>query len=358
MQRNQELNVFEAKAGIVFMDGAADYLKPEWKTDFQLAMDAQPTLVTTSSAGIPSYLTTYVDADLLRILTSPNKAAKILGEVKKGTWTDTSIAFQVIEQTAEVSAYGDYNANGRSGLNVNFPNRQPYHFQTFIEYGDQEAERAGAEKIGWAAELKSAAANGIEKYRNLTYFYGVAGLQNYGLLNDPSLPAALTPATKAATGTSCITTANVINATANEVFADVQALVTKLVTQAGGLIEADSPMVLALSPKSSMALATTNSFGITARGMIEQSYPNLRIETAIQYGLQTAQNPQGNAGGELVQLIATSVEGQVTGYCSFTEKLRAFPLVRSDSSYRQKFMAGSTGAVIRQPFAISSMLGV
>ena len=37
----------------------------------------------------------------------------------------------------------------------------------------------------------------LNKFSNLTYFFGVQGLQNYGLLNDPHLNASLTPATKA-----------------------------------------------------------------------------------------------------------------------------------------------------------------
>jgi hypothetical protein len=72
----------------------------------------------------------------------------------------------------------------------------------------------------------------------------------------------------------------------------------------------------------------------------------------------TASNPQGNAGGELVQLIATNVEGQETGYAAFSEMLRAGPVVRKLSSFEQKLSQGSWGSVLRQPFAIASMLGV
>jgi hypothetical protein len=59
-----------------------------------------------------------------------------------------------------------------------------------------------------------------------------------------------------------------------------------------------------------------------------------------------------------VQLIASNVEGQETGYAAFSEKLRAGPVIREMSAFKQKLSQGTWGAVIRQPFAISSMLGV
>lgn len=362
MQRNilnaGEIAAME-QAGI-FLHGAQIVLDDNdpWKKNINLAMDAQPTLISTTNAGVPAYLTTVVDPNLLRILTAKNKAAKIIGEERKGSWTDQQIMFPVSEQTGEVSAYGDYANNGRAGVNLNFPQRQSFMYQVITSYGDLEADRAGLAKISWAAEIKEAAVNILNKYQNLTYFLGVAGLQNYGLLNDPSLSASLTPATKAATGTTWITAGGAINATANEVYADIEALITKLITQSSGNIELDTPIKLGMSPKSSMALTITNSFGLTPKDMLAKAFPNVTIETAIQYGVQSTSNPQGNAGGELLQAIAQSVEGQDTGYCAYNEKLRTFPLVRSLSSYQQKLMQGTWGAVIRQPFAFASMLGI
>lgn len=52
----------------------------------------------------------------------------------------------------------------------------------------------GAGRIGYAAELNVASALVLNKFQNKSYFYGIAGLENYGLLNDPSLSAPVTPA--------------------------------------------------------------------------------------------------------------------------------------------------------------------
>lgn len=346
-----------AALGAVLPD-VVTYATDEMKSDYTLAMDAVPAIQTSANSGIPAFLTTMVDPQVFEVLFAPNKGAQILGEVRKGTWLDETAMFPTVEHTGEVSSYGDFAESGRAGVNTVWPQRQSYLFQTIEEYGERELERAGLGRINYVAEVDKAAATVLNKFSNLTYFFGVSGLQNYGLLNDPALSSALTPATKAATGTSWITSGGVVNATANEVYADFQALFVKLVAQTGGLVETDTPMVLAMSPGSQVALSITNSFGISVADMIKKSYPNVRIETAVQYGVKSATNPQGVAAGNMVQLIATSVEGQDTGYCAYNEKMRAHPIVRGMSSFKKKVTAGTWGAVIRQPFAIASMVGV
>lgn len=328
-----------------------------WRTDMEMAMDAQPGLITTANAGIPAFLTMFVDADVLRILTAKNAGSEILGEVRKGSWVDLTAMFPIVEQTGEVSSYGDSSNNGRAGANTNFPQREAYLYQVITTYGDLESERAGLAKIGWAAELKSAGVNVLNKFQNLTYFFGVQGLQNYGLLNDPSLPPPIAPSIKAAGGVKWWT-GNVLNATANEIYADIQSLFVLLVTQSAGNIDQKTALTLALSPKSEAALTATNSFNVNVSDLLKKNFPSLTIKTAVQYGALSASNPQGVAAGEVVQLIADSVEGQDTGYCAFNEKLRTGPIIRGLSDYKQKMTQGSWGAIIRQGFAFAQMLGV
>jgi len=357
----RDLQMIAAEWGIHFPDGVHVMAEDErlaWRKDYRLAMDAQPALVSTSNAGIPSFLTMVVDPAIIKILLSPNKAAKILGESKKGTWLDQTAMFPLIERTGEVSSYGDFNTNGRAGLNMAFPQRQSYLYQIIKEYGELEMERAGLARVSWAAELDEAAVIVLQKFQNLTYFFGVQNLQNYGLLNDPSLSAALTPITKAAGGARWINTSNQIVATANEIFTDIQSLVIQLVQQTAGLVEEDDALTLAMSPTSQVALTATNQFNVNVNDLIKKNFPNMKIETAVQYGALTASNPQGNPAGNLVQLIAERVEGQETGYCSFNEKLRSHPIIRDLSSFKQKVTQGTWGAIIRQPMAISSMVGV
>jgi hypothetical protein len=354
--RNADFEALERDWGIVLPE-AVDYVKPEYARNFALAMDAQPALVTVGNSGIPAFLTTMIDPSLIRVLQAPMKGAEILGETRKGTWVDQTAMFPIVEQTGEVSSYGDYSENGSTGVNINWPQRQSYLFQTRVEYGELELERAGLARISLAAEKDQAAALSLNKFADKAYHLGIAGLQNYGLLNDPSLSAALTPATKAAGGTKWILN-GVINATANEVFADIQAMYNTVITQSQGAIDASAKMVLALSPSSEVALTITNSFNVNVYDLLKKNFPNIRVVSDTYYAASTNANPYGNAAGNLVQLIAESVEGQDTGYCAFNEKMRAHPVIRAASSFRQKKTAGVWGAVIRQPFAIAQMVGV
>jgi hypothetical protein len=332
------------------------FVRPEWKKDYQKAMDAQPQLVTLPSSGIPAYLTFFTDPDILRVLQAKNKAAELFGEKQKGDWTSSTIIFPVVEQTNEVSSYGDYSNDGRAGINTNFPERQPYLYQTICEYGELEIARAGLAKINFVSEQKDAAIKGLNKFGNLAYFQGVAGLQNYGIKNDPSLAPAIAPIPKAAGGVSWLN-GTAPNATANEIFEDIQQLVNQVIAQSSGNIDVESKFVLAMSPRMQGALTATNTFNVNVMALIKQNYKNMEIGTAIQYGAITAQNPQGNAAGEMIQLVCTEVEGQETLYCSFNAKLWAGPVVRDLSSYKQKFSQGVSGMILRQPFAVATMIG-
>jgi len=334
------------------------YTPEEFKRNFDMAMDALPTLATSPNSAVPAFLTTMIDPAVFKILFAPNRAAVILGEVRKGTWLDETAMFPTIEHTGEVSSYGDFAESGRANVNTNWPQRQSYLFQTIKEYGDRELERAGLARINWVSEIDQGAATILNKFANLTYFFGVAGLQNYGLLNDPALNASITPATKAAGGTRWFTAGGSINATANEVFNDIQAIFFQLINQTQGLVEADTKMVLAMSPQSEVALTATNTFNVNVFDLLKKNFPNIRFETAVQYGTTSTSNPQGQSAGNLVQLIAEEIEGQATGYCSYNEKMMSQPIVRQLSSFRQKVLGGTWGAILRQPFAISAMIGV
>ena len=369
MNLSQQIAQFRAdrskleRYGVSWMAGAEPlgYMPEEFKYNygaFEMAMDAQPALLTTASAGVPALFTTLVDPTVFEVLFAPNRATEILGEVKRGSWVDDVILFPVVEATGEVSSYGDYNNNGRAGVNANWPQRQAYRYQLIKEYGELEMDRAGAAKINLVSEIDKAAATTINKFHNFGYFFGVQGLQNFGLLNDPNLGASLTPSTKAAGGTAWITAGGVVNATANEVYADIQAIYYQLVTQTQGLVTAETPIVLALAPNVEVALHTTNSFGLNVYDMLKKNFPNIKVVTAPQYGVITTGNPQGVAAGNLVQMIATEVEGQQTGFMAYSEKMRAHPVIRHMSSFRQKVSGGLWGAVLRFPIGIASMVGV
>lgn len=346
MNRHADFARLESEWGIIPL--AQDYLPAEFRRNYHMAMDAQPTLATTSSAGIPAWLTQYVDPEVVRILQAPNEGANILGERKTGDWTTQTAFFPVVENTGEVSSYGDWNANGMSNVNATWPQRQSYLFQTIVEYGDLQIDRAGAAKLNWVSELQTSAAATLDKFQDYTYHFGVAGMQNYGLLNDPSLSAAITPGTKAAGGTKWVNNGAVVG-TANEVYADVQALFSQLVAQTAGRVKVTDKMTLALPPGAQVGLTATNSFGISVGDLLTKNFPNLEIKVSYRYA---------TTAGNVVQLWADKFDGQDTGYCAFSEKMRDHQIVRQLSAFAQKKTSGTFGAIIKYPLAVAQMIGV
>jgi hypothetical protein len=349
--------MLEAKG--ITLPGVQMYLPDEWKADYRLAMDAQPTLSTDPASAIPAILTTTIDPEVIRVLFAPLSFADILGERKAGDWLEETRMFPIVESTGEVSSYGDFNNNGRAGINLNWPQFQSYLFQTLVQYGERELERAGLAKINYVSELQSSAADLLNRFQNLTYAYGVSGLQNYGLLNNPYLSAALTPATKAAGGTTWFTAGGSPNATANEVYNDVVALWSKMIAQCGGLIDAKAEATLAMSPGSELALKFANSFGVYVEDLLKKGFPNMTVKTAPQYGTQSSTNPQGfSTAGNFMQLIVKQVQKQQVAYAAFNEKLRTHKLIPELSAWKQKQTSGTWGAIIRMPVGITSMIGI
>ena len=331
-------------AGIILPD-VTTYITSENR--MQLAQDAaQPGLITTANAGIPAYLTNWLDPKQIEVLVAPMKAAEICGETRKGDWVTFTAQFPMVESTGETAAYGDWNSAGSSNVNLQFVTRESYHFQTWTNWGERELATTGLAKVDLASRLNISSALTLAKQMNKIYFLGVTGLQNYGLLNDPGLNASILPGSKTASGYTWAA------GTATEIILDIKLLYAQLVSQTNGLVQLDSKMILAMSPAAEAELAKSlpNVWGQpTAMKFIKDTYKNTEIITAPEYA---------TSGGGLVQMIVPAYEGQESVSCAFTEKLRAHAIERKSSGFKQKKSAGSWGCLIYRPMFVAGLLGV
>ena len=312
-----------------------------------LAMDSVPGLITTPSAGIPMYLANLVDPEEIRIITQPNKAAEAYGETQKGNWTTFTAEFKVLESTGHTSSYGDYSESGRAGHNLNFLYRQSYHFQTFARWGERETDIEALAGVSYVSEQSIAAAIVLNKFMNKSDFYGIANLQLYGSLNDPSLTTPIAPTTKTAGPGSNMWGPGT---PPEEIYADIQALFSLLQTQMGGNVRKDDAMTLVLSPEKEVWLENANSYGtLTAGAYIARGFKNLKIVSAPE---------MDTTGGSLIQMRLDKVDGKATTYCGFTEKMRNHAVIPKSSSWSQKKSAGTWGFIMRFPIAMVQMLGI
>lgn len=332
-----------AENGIFMLDTAV-YAQDGWGGDYNLALDAQPQLVTTLNQGIPAFLAQIVDPTVLEVVLEPLRIADVAGgEVQKGDWLSQSMLMPLAEPNGHVVTYGDYDNGGTVDFNVEWVSRQPWHFQTIKRLGEKQIGHWGLAAIDANAQMDRSVAVTFNRIRNRSYAYGVLGLQNYGILTDPSLSMAISPTTKTAGGTSWA------NATAIEIYNDFLKLFAALQVQMGGNLTRTDEMVLALSPEKEAALSNVSPFNVPTRQTLMENFPGLRIEPVPEYD---------TAGGQVMQLIVPQWDGQQTVWASFTEKMRAHQVVQELSAWMQKFSGGTWGAIIRRPIAVKQMIGI
>ncbi len=299
-------------------------------------------LITTPNAGVPAVMTTWIDPMVVEILTAPTNAREIFPEIKKGDWTDTNAVFRAIEHTGVSTEYTDYGNGATADVNVIYPSRQNYLAQTNIRYGELEMAVSGRAMIDLASEKQRSAATVINQEQNKIYLYGVAGKEVYGLLNEPSIPAALTPAATS-TGATLWSTKST-----GEIYEDIMLLTAELFRNSQGLIDSRSDLVLCVPPELNVYLGKATDFNISVKDMLEKYFSNLSFVTLPELAAESGNN---------IMLIARKVNGAPTAQLGYSEKMRAFPLIPAASSWEQKFAFGSYGCILYRPFAVAVMTG-
>lgn len=326
----------------VHLPRGSEMLDEPTKTKLVSAMDAAGPLVTLPNNGIPSMLTNYFDPRVIEVLFAPMNAELLYGAVQKGDWTTNTATFMVVESTGETATYGDYSENGMSSHNATFPDRQNYGFQTNTQWGDKQLDVAAKARLNYAQRQQIASALVLRKKENAIFLFGVAGLQNYGLMNDPSLITPVAPTTGAGGNTWA-------QKTSDEIYADFVLLWANAIAQGGGLINTKSEATVGIPNVVEQNLTKQNTYGQVLKDRLKLAYPNMTIETIPEFA---------TSGGNLVQMIIKNVEGQPTGELAYAERMRAHGVVRHSSYFSEKKSGHAFGALIYYPNFISQMLGV
>ena len=296
------------------------------------------------NASVPAYMRVYANPRVIEVLTAERAYRKIAPEVKNGDFTTSFTQFRSIEFTGETTPYGDYDGNGQVSTNANFPTRAQYRFQTTLRVGDLEQKMNAEAKIDLFAEKQRSASIALDIDFNRFALYGVEGKAVYGLLNDPSLNASITPVSVG--GQTAWT-----SKTATQEMADIAKLMGTLYGQAGGHIDGSTNTKLLVSPQTDALLDKVNDYGITCREMIKKTYPNMTIITVPELYNSTL-------GTSTIMVLADEILGQPVVEFGYTDKYYAHEIVRGLSFWEQKISAGTYGAIVQLPFAIATMTGV
>lgn len=310
----------------------------------QILQDAA--LITQANSTVPAELLAYIDPTVIEIMTAPRNARELYSEEKRGDWTTPYFKWRADEITGNTAAYSDYGQFGVAGVNNEWHTREQYRFQTIIQYGDLEQDMASQVKINLAAAKQRAAATTIDIDANKFYLLGVSGKEIYGVLNDPNLPAAVSPISvggvTAWSGKDAIARYN-----------DVIKLFTTLVNQLNGLVDEKSKLKIVTSPGTRSLLAAPTALGLTTMKMLEDYFPNAEFVSLPQLGAAYAPS-----ASETLMIIAPEVLGNQTGLLGFGEKIRMGRIVPDLSSFAQKVTGTTYGGVIRVRAAVAQMTGI
>lgn len=306
------------------------------------------TLVTEPNDGFLVQFFNYIDPTEIPILVAPNRAAEIFGEGKIGSWEQMFATFMLSEDVGQVSAYSDAGRGGTADTNLNYEQRQQFLVQAFIEAGDLQMSRAGAARFDLLGKKRRAQAQTLNKWQNRSYFFGISGLRNYGVLTDPSLTAAVAPTTGATSGKIAWA-----DKTALEIYGDFVASYGRLQSNAQGLLDKDmdetTKIVWCIAPGDRTYLKKTNEFGLSVEKLVKENFPNSEIVTAPQFS---------TASGNLLYGFVPEIEGVRTIECAFSEKMRTHRIEYESSMMRQKATSGSWGAIVKVPLLVDQTIGI
>lgn len=301
-----------------------------------IAMDSYTggAALTAPNAGIPAMLSTFLSPKWIEFFTTPIRIAEAYEEKQFGDRVTTNIAIPVYELYGESSSYGDFNDNGMSNTNENYEYRQPYAYQTNIKIGEIAEERAAAAKFSLVERQIQATSGVLNKTQSSVYLYGVAGLKNYGTLNDPDL----LPST-VGVNWATLDTLQLMN--------EFQKLFNQLVAQSKGIVQETDGLTLVLSPVMRAALLKPTEFGWTALSKIKEIYTGLKVVAVPEYSTDA---------GEVVQLSKDEYMGQPTIHLGFVDKLRTHAVEVKTSGFLQKRSQATIGAIIYYPILVANML--
>ena len=347
------LNLEQLKAKGIYVEGAKgimayDTVNGKIKTNLSktaLAMDSA--LQTTPNVGYPASFFQYIDPQIVEILFGVTNANKIAPEVKQGTFADEYYSF------VDVTAYSDRTENVTTEVNYNFQTREQARFETIIQYGNLEVEKANQAKIALASRKQIAGANIIARKQNQFYLFGVSGKINHGLLNSSDLNPSINPNSITIGGSTYTTWADKVAHDAsnagNHVFNDVLKLWSELSSKNGGNIDQNERIILAVSNNVVSYLSAPNQFGLTAMAMIKDNFPNLEVVQLPELSTQA---------GEQIKMIVPSLYGVDTVNLVYSDKFRAMQVVQTVSGYKQKLASTSYGAIYKRPSLVATMMGV
>lgn len=347
--------------GIGFGPGVLDdmvSIARRYGDQFGIAQDAaniqQP--LTTSSLSIPlQFLQNWLPG-FVGMTTVPLLIDEILGITTIGSWEDEQIVQQILELSGSPVPYSDRGVVPLTDWNLNFAQRTVVRMELGMSVGKLEQARSARVRIDSADQKRNSTSLQLEIQRNALGFYGYnANLnQTYGYLNDPNLPAYVTVATGAVSGSKLWSVK-----TADEIQADILTAFAGLRTQSQGRIDPGrTPLTFCIALDKFDYLNKTSDFMMrSVREWLEGTYKNVRL-------LAVPQLVGANGGSDVFIIHADTVEDGLSTDDRKTfmqlvpSKMQFLGVGVTAKEYTEDYVNASAGVLLKRPYAVYRASGI
>ncbi len=305
------------------------------------------------SNGVPSYLTTVWTNKAIEQVIQTTPFKEMAHEFQQGYWATSNIKIPTIAWSGAPAVYADQSKAGEANINVNWVDRETIRLQHTITYGDLSVAEFGMAKIDFVARQRESMMKRIALEQNRIGFKGYAGLNVWGLLNDPGLNSTLTAAASAQNPAS----GQWIYKTFTEIQADVQAMFASIIGIAGGHADINDKCILGVAPAVYTYLTTPNAIGTLSVLMwLELNFKGLRIIQVQDY--QGTGSPIGASTPNYAQLVYMEMDGQECVLNAFSSIYNSHGVVRESSYFTEKASYTLSGAIVALPIGVATMSGI
>lgn len=312
----------------------------------RMFMDDDTYAYNIGSSGVPNVLTTVWTTKFFKQLFQSTPFREMTTPDQQGTFGTTNIKYPLIGASGISKPYGDHSGLGDSSINLNYLTRQTVTLERTLAYGDMQTAVMGMAKVDYVGWLREYVADLITLDQNNIGFNGYAGMQCFGLLNDPTLNATL----PAGAGQW------MDGGTFSTVVSDIITTVQSVQTLGAGRVETDKEFIIGLPPCVMGALNFQNSFGMSVKQYILGIYPKARFIQVQNYtGTGT---PLGSVAPNYMQVIFKEIGSQETALGPFSTLYNSHGVIRELSSYAEKVSYVVAGTVLTMPVGVATMSGI
>lgn len=306
------------------------------------------------SNGVLEYFTTVFNNKLIKQILQTTPSTLMTESWQQGMFGTTDVFVPTISYAGGSKQYDDLSGAGESSVNIAWVPRQTVTLQRTIAYGDLTQAQMAMAKIPYVEQMREGLASLTNLDINAINFKGFAGLNVFGLLNDPSLNPTIVSPDSIGTPSSSLW----YYKTYDEIIHDIQSMFNSIIQISGGQASYDDvECILGLPPACMVSLTKQNSLGtMTVRGYLDQVFPKMKIVQVQNY--QGTGSPIGSSTPNYAQLIFKQLNGQDVAYNVFSTLWNSHGVVRLISSYAEKISYVVSGSFLALPLGVATISGI